>query len=549
LNFDQDIALFGVFDGHGGAEVAKYTAAHLPDFLKQIKAYQSNDFESALKEAFVDFDKTLINDPVRQQLKALANSDGESDVDEEDDETNVKDLKEEAKIPIQELLTRYAKERLGRSKERKAKLQAQQSIAEELEKEEQTSESAAGSSTTDSVDDKATASNGTNGEAAVDKEKTEGEGSKANGESSKMDAEDVVAGPSSSSSSAQTPDKEVEEESEEAGSSSSRKRKSVKPAKREVENEVSTTSLLDLLSKDFDSEDDDEESDEEASDSDAEADDDDDDDDDDDEDEDDEENDEEESDEEESEDEDSLMKINLSSHLMKGGEVPGKDSGCTAVMALLHKNELFVANAGDSRCVLSRAGKAVEMSFDHKPESETEYKRIKKAGGFVNVEGRVNGGLNLSRAIGDHSYKENADLDMQEQMITALPDIERIQLNNDDEFMVIACDGIWNSMTSQEVIDFVHKRISSEAKLSDICDQLFHSCLAGNSMGDGTGCDNMTCVIVRFDDKKQVQNGNGSSVSHQDSTISDSNKRSIDEASNGEVEPEEKTAKKVCNRE
>ena len=63
--------------------------------------------------------------------------------------------------------------------------------------------------------------------------------------------------------------------------------------------------------------------------------------------------------------------------------------------------ELYVANAGDSRCVLSRAGKAIDMSVDHKPEDDIEQTRIKKAGGKVTPDGRVNGGLNLSRAIGE----------------------------------------------------------------------------------------------------------------------------------------------------
>ena len=54
----------------------------------------------------------------------------------------------------------------------------------------------------------------------------------------------------------------------------------------------------------------------------------------------------------------------------------------------------------DSRCVVCRDGQAVEMSFDHKPEDEPEMKRIKNAGGKVTPDGRVNGGLNLSRAIG-----------------------------------------------------------------------------------------------------------------------------------------------------
>ncbi len=69
-------------------------------------------------------------------------------------------------------------------------------------------------------------------------------------------------------------------------------------------------------------------------------------------------------------------------------------------MAVLRGNQLYVANAGDSRCVLSREGRAIPLSADHKPEDEPEEKRILNAGGVVTGDGRVNGGLNLSRAIG-----------------------------------------------------------------------------------------------------------------------------------------------------
>lgn len=86
-------------------------------------------------------------------------------------------------------------------------------------------------------------------------------------------------------------------------------------------------------------------------------------------------------------------------------EEPGKDSGCTAVVGLLSGRDLYVANAGDSRCVVCRNGKAIEMSLDHKPEDDEESARIIKAGGRVTLDGRVNGGLNLSRALGDHAYK------------------------------------------------------------------------------------------------------------------------------------------------
>lgn len=83
---------------------------------------------------------------------------------------------------------------------------------------------------------------------------------------------------------------------------------------------------------------------------------------------------------------------------------PGSDSGTTAVVALIRGKQLIVANAGDSRCVVSEGGKAVDMSYDHKPEDEVELARIKNAGGKVTMDGRVNGGLNLSRAIGEQNW-------------------------------------------------------------------------------------------------------------------------------------------------
>jgi len=78
----------------------------------------------------------------------------------------------------------------------------------------------------------------------------------------------------------------------------------------------------------------------------------------------------------------------------------GYDSGTTAIVALVKGDMLTVANVGDSRCVVCRNGIALEMSVDHKPEDSKELNRIQKAGGKVTGEGRVNGGLNLSRALG-----------------------------------------------------------------------------------------------------------------------------------------------------
>ena len=73
---------------------------------------------------------------------------------------------------------------------------------------------------------------------------------------------------------------------------------------------------------------------------------------------------------------------------------------------------------------------------------------------------------------GDHNYKRNKELELKEQMITALPDIMSETLTAQDDFIVVACDGIWNSLSSQECVDFVKERIERGDKLSQICEDV-----------------------------------------------------------------------------
>jgi len=102
-------------------------------------------------------------------------------------------------------------------------------------------------------------------------------------------------------------------------------------------------------------------------------------------------------------------------------------------------------NAGDSRTVLGIKGRAKPLSFDHKPQNEGEKARICAAGGFVDF-GRVNGNLALSRAIGDFEFKKSADLPPEQQIVTAFPEVTIHELGEDDEFVVVACDGESGSM-------------------------------------------------------------------------------------------------------
>ncbi|OIS97530.1 PREDICTED: probable protein phosphatase 2C 60 [Nicotiana attenuata] len=183
-------------------------------------------------------------------------------------------------------------------------------------------------------------------------------------------------------------------------------------------------------------------------------------------------------------------------------DFPGPTSGSTACVAIIRENQVIVANAGDSRCVISRKGQAYNLSRDHKPDLEIERERILKAGGFIHA-GRVNGSLNLARAIGDMEFKQNKFLPAEKQVVTADPDINIVELCDDDDFIVLACDGVWDCMSSQQLVDFIHEQLNSESKLSAICERVLDRCLAPTAGGEG--CDNMTMILVQL--KKPILSG------------------------------------------
>lgn len=172
-------------------------------------------------------------------------------------------------------------------------------------------------------------------------------------------------------------------------------------------------------------------------------------------------------------------------------------AGCTSVVAVIVENTLTVANAGDSRAVICRKGGVVEaLSLDHKPMQVREMTRITKAGGFVNQFGRVNGNLNLSRSIGDLKYKQTADTPPEAQMITAEPDITQVNLNDEDEFIIIGCDGIWDCLTNEQAVKYVRDRVDSSTP-RDIGVEMLNDIVSKDpKASQGIGGDNMTVLIV-----------------------------------------------------
>lgn len=479
-DFDEDTAMFAVYDGHGGEEVALYCSKYLPDIIKEQKAYKDGKLQKALEDAFLAIDGRITTEEVIKELVQIAGRPTEEPPAEkvaEEDDLDTEEaalLHEEATMTIEELLVRYGQNRnaikhaaaMSASAKKGSGSQPESSGDKGEGSEEQKKEELNGEVEVEESNEKTKegegAACGSKLRACRRRGGAEGSGSadsgadsgSSNGEEKAGKAEGD-AGPSCSSSSSKASgdsksrffdDSESEGEEEEASE----------------EEDVSEDEDGD--SSELEEEEDTEEGEEDS----------------------------------EDEEEEEMCLPG-----MDGKEEPGSDSGTTAVVALIRGKQLIVANAGDSRCVVSERGKAVDMSYDHKPEDEVELARIKNAGGKVTMDGRVNGGLNLSRAIGDHFYKRNKSLPPEEQMISAMPDVKVLTLNEDHDFMVIACDGIWNVLSSQEVVDFISERIKPDQNgktraLSLIVEELLDHCLAPDTSGDGTGCDNMTCVIVTF---------------------------------------------------
>ncbi|KIK96655.1 hypothetical protein PAXRUDRAFT_825711 [Paxillus rubicundulus Ve08.2h10] len=139
---------------------------------------------------------------------------------------------------------------------------------------------------------------------------------------------------------------------------------------------------------------------------------------------------------------------------------------------------LYSANAGDARGVLCRAGKAVRLTYDHKGSDKQEAKRITDAGGFV-MSGRVNGVLAVTRSLGDSSMKE---------FVVGSPYTTETQLCDDDEFLILACDGLWDITGDQAAIDLV-RNIEDAQEASQALVQHALSRLTN---------DNVTVLVVRF---------------------------------------------------
>ncbi|KAG6842064.1 hypothetical protein C0991_002718 [Blastosporella zonata] len=112
---------------------------------------------------------------------------------------------------------------------------------------------------------------------------------------------------------------------------------------------------------------------------------------------------------------------------------------------------LYCANAGDTRVVISRGGKAERLTYDHKATDKPEAMRVRGLKG-VFWRGRVLGQLNITRSLGDHEAQQGYSI---KKFVVSTPYVSRTVLNDADDFLILACDGLWDVVTDQDAVDHI----------------------------------------------------------------------------------------------
>ncbi|XP_034346448.1 putative protein phosphatase 1N isoform X5 [Arvicanthis niloticus] len=169
----------------------------------------------------------------------------------------------------------------------------------------------------------------------------------------------------------------------------------------------------------------------------------------------------------------------------------GDPGGSTAVALLVSPRFLYLAHCGDSRALLSRSGSVAFCTEDHRPHRPRERERIHDAGGTIRRR-RVEGSLAVSRALGDFAYKQAPGRPPELQLVSAEPEVAVLARQDEDEFVLLASDGVWDTLSGADLAGLVASRLRLGLDLELLCAQLLDTCLCKGSL------DNMTCMVVCF---------------------------------------------------
>lgn len=180
-------------------------------------------------------------------------------------------------------------------------------------------------------------------------------------------------------------------------------------------------------------------------------------------------------------------------------------SGTTAVTCFMRKNHMWLANSGDSRAIIVRKNKgkpgfmSVDLTEDQKPDTPAEMRRILQMGGHVTPAG-ANGspsrvwhnlrGLAMARSIGDHAAATVG--------VIAEPEISEYDVHEDDFCLIVASDGVWELITSDQVADLVYRVSQESDDPAKMCDAIVEQSSYVWKVEEGDYRDDITVVLLRF---------------------------------------------------
>ncbi|EPY43314.1 protein phosphatase [Angomonas deanei] len=176
------------------------------------------------------------------------------------------------------------------------------------------------------------------------------------------------------------------------------------------------------------------------------------------------------------------------------------ESGCVCAVVLVLEDKLVIGNVGDTEAILCRSGKPILLTTKHNLSSNPdELERVRGVGGRI-FQNRVGHpkfnpsviSLAVTRAIGDAGYKLDEYTDGKPSGVIAEPSTKTVQLTNEDEYVVIGCDGLWDVMTYEDVTKFCCERLKSNQNAQSVAEELVRAALNNGSN------DNVTAMLVRL---------------------------------------------------
>ncbi len=226
--------------------------------------------------------------------------------------------------------------------------------------------------------------------------------------------------------------------------------------------------------------------------------------------------------------------------------------GSTACVVLFGENDIFIANAGDSRCILlDKDGIVRHKTTDHKCTNQEEKKRIEQAEGFIEGN-RIKGCLDVTRGFGDLEYKTNEWLRPEDQMITANPEIISVP-TKDVDYVVLGCDGFFEPINEDsnngKIGKFIFDKLKEKKRndgnnISDVISLFIDELVKKDEKKNPISSDNITGIVIKMYEESKVKKEVKKKIEKKNVKEEKKEKKKEEKKDEGEITTESKANEK-----